>query len=86
MFLRNAPMGTTDNRLGIGNNPMYPWEKLTRGFGISQDNFIMKQIRSLYRFSIGSPTISPDGLQKVLAFFRRWSVTKSFQEAFNGSL
>ena len=85
MFLRNSPMGTTYNSLGIGNNPVYPWKKLPRRFGISQDNFIMRQVRSFYHFSIGSPTISADGLQKILGFFCRRSVAKSFQEAFHSS-
>jgi len=85
MFFGDTTVSTSYDSLSIGNNPVYPRKKPPSSFGISKDNFVMRQVGSFYRFSIGSPTISTDGLQKIFAFFCRRSVAKSFQEAFNGT-
>ena len=58
---------------------------IPRSFGISKGNFVMREVSSFYRFSIGSPTIRTNGLQKIFDLFCNHSVANSFQEALNGT-
>ena len=80
MFFRDTTVSTSYNGFGIRDDSVNPRQEPARRFRIAKNNFIMGNVRSLYRFSVGSPSIGADSLQKMLAFFRRGSIAESFQE------
>ena len=68
MFFGNTTVGASYNGLGIRDNSVNPRQKPTRGFRVSKNNFIMRQICSSYRLPVGSPPIGPNSFQKILSF------------------
>ena len=85
VFFRNTAVRTSYYRFGIGNDPVNPGKKLSRSFGISKDDFVMRYVFGSCRLSIGSPPISTDCFQKVLAFFRFRSTPEPIQKILNSA-
>src|SRR4030042_2810646 len=83
MFFGNATMNPMNYGFSIGNDPMYPWQKLARSFGIPKYDFVMLQFFPLSCLFIRSPSIAPNRFQKLMSFFGCRSTSKSLQKPFN---
>ena len=85
MFFRDSSVSTSNNGLGIGNYPVDPWEKLTCRPWISKDDFVMRYIAVFRSSSIGTPSIRPYCLQKILPFLGSGTASKSLQKRLNST-
>ena len=85
MLLRNTSVSTSNYGFGIGNHPMDPREKLSCCFWISKDDFVMRRISVFGCSSIGSPSIRPYRIQKILPFICCGSASESLQKSLNAT-
>jgi len=83
VFFRDSTVRASNHFFGIRNHPVKPWKQSPCCFGISEHNSVMRHIFTFRCASVGSPSISTNGLRKILSLFCCRSVPKSIQKAFN---
>jgi len=81
MFCRDSAMGSAEDRLGIGNEPVRPRQQMTCHFGISKNNSMMFDPFIICRFSVRPPAIRTDLLDEK--FFIRRSNSQPVQKMVN---
>lgn len=75
----------SNGSLCVGNNAVYPGQKLSRCLRIFKNDFVVRHIAVFCGSPIGSPPISANSLKEPLRFSSGWSVAESLQETLNAT-
>ena len=84
MLIRNPSMGSSNNILGVGNQPMYPRQESARVLRLAENHSAMFEAFLLSRFAVGFPSIGADDFQQPASLLRLSPAAHLLEEVLNG--